>query len=84
MGTDTRSYSLPGEIVEFLDALPNRERSKFVSTHLGRAVAHQKKLAAVKKLRRYPRIKGSSGESTVETLRKIRAEATDRSVMRKK
>ncbi len=39
----TRTYSLPNEVAHFIDSLPKRERSKFVSSHLSRAVKFQSK-----------------------------------------
>ena len=35
---NTRSFSLPSEVVRYLDSLPKRQRSKFVSSHLSRIV----------------------------------------------
>lgn len=76
--TVNKSFSLPSEVAEYLETLPNREQSKFVSAHLSRAVEYHKKMKAMEKLRNFPRVKGSSGESSTETLRKVRKEASER------
>ena len=80
MSTDTmtRSFSLPIEVVEFLDSLPSGKKSKFVSDHLSKAVEYQKKIRLAKELRDYPRVKGTSGESSTESLRRARKEASER------
>ncbi len=64
----TRSYSLPDEVVEFVDKLPKRERSKFVASTLTRAVREQSKLKALQALKSVVPVKDDDPRGSVELL----------------
>ncbi|MFT5113287.1 MAG: putative ribonuclease YlaK [Parasphingorhabdus sp.] len=64
----TRSYSLPDEVVEFVDNLPKRERSKFVASTLIRAVRQQSKLKALEALNSIVPMKSDDLRGSVELL----------------
>jgi len=73
--TATRSYSLPDEVVNYVDNLPKRERSKFVASSLKRAVRKQSKINALQVLRAIVPVKTDDPRSSVELVeesRKIR------------
>ena len=76
----TRSYSLPEDVAKVIDAIPKRERSKFVASTLRKAVQEKSRRKALDALSAITPIhdndKRSSSELLEEARQKRREELT--------
>jgi len=69
-----RTFTLPGEVSAQLDeAIPNKERSRFISTSLREALHERKKNELLGLLSSMPRKANPEGLKSEDILRKIRS-----------
>lgn len=75
MGNVKRTFTLPDEVSQELDeAIPNRERSKFLAVTLQEALRQRKRGELMELLDDLPRNKASDGVQAEDVLREIRDE----------
>ncbi len=75
MGNVKRTFTLPDEVSQELDeAIPNRERSKFIATTLREALRQKKRIELMDLLGDFPRKKPLDGALAEDVLREIRDE----------
>ena len=70
-----KTFTISEQVVEFLDSLPKREKSKFVSNALAKAILEQKKADALAFLDSIEPVESDKG--SVELLQESRKQRLD-------
>lgn len=70
--TTARTFMLPDQVTDFLDTLPPRAKSKYVSKAILEQIKREKKQDALDFLNSIVPVKNTTGETSVELVKKSR------------